>query len=963
MKDIDDLKTWTNPPSAGKRPAGTVLAGKYTILGELGKGGMGEVFLARDSSLDREVALKFLPESFYRDPAMRGRFIHEAKAAAALSHPYICSIHEVGEAEDRLFFAMEFVEGKNLRERISQGPLPLEEALLIASEIAEALRFAHEKGLIHRDIKPANVMLTKEGHAKVMDFGLAKHFVKTGLETGPAELTRTATDEGLTPGTLAYMSPEQLRGEDLDQRSDIFSFGVLLYEMLGGRHPFKGESGLTIASAILNEEPQPIAKVIEDVPEDLQKAVDRMLAKDAGKRYPSMAEVHADLKKTLEEIQGRKVRPFVKPLRLAVTAAVILAAVLGAAWLARTLFFAMPARALAFQERDWILITDFENKTGEGVFDGSLETALTVSIQQSQYVNVFPPSRVKETLKRMRRADVKKIDEAVGREVALREGIKGLLVCGIGKVGSEYLLTVKLVDPEKQTAVYSDSTRTKAQDDILGGVDALAKKIRHKLGESLAMITRQQRPLYTATTSSLEALKAYSRSIKDAGDAAFPLLHQAVELDPDFALAHAELGMKYYIGNNRVKGEEHFQKALGLLDRLTTREKLWIRALVEDWRGNRLQGIQNYVAYLEQYPDDSSAWFRLGYAYMVSTRLTEAIAAFKRMTEIDRDSAAAYVNMATCLNSLRKNEESLSVYQKAFALNPELMTGLYVNGEYGFMLVRMGRIRDAEQAFTAMISQPENWKKSRGNRSLAFLRMYEGRYAEAEEFLRKAIGLNRAAAASLNEFRDHLFLAMAFRTKRMTEAFGREMAAAEQIRSKLKIEPFFMSQLGILYARSKRLPDADRILGDVKSVVGDLLASSGISRSNQTDEAAYHRLKGEIELARGRTEDALNSFGLVASLRDFYVEDSLALAYFESGQIDKAIEHYRTFVGRSSLGSESQDDWVLAHYRLGLLFEKKGDGAEAAKSYARFLEIWKDADPNIPELADARRRLQKLGPR
>lgn len=957
---LEVSKTLTRPPTGKKWVAGTTLAGKYAVLGELGKGGMGEVYLAEDTSLDRKVALKFLPEATYQDPAMRGRFIREAKAAAALNHPYICSIHEVGEIEDKLFFAMEYVEGKTLRDRILQGPLPLAEALPIAAEIAEALRVAHDKGVIHRDIKPANIMLTNEGHAKVMDFGLAKQFVRPATDGSPAGMLLTMTDEGMTPGTPAYMSPEQLRGKTLDQRSDIFSFGIVLYEMLSGRHPFKRETGLTTVSAILSEEPQPIASIIESLPDTVQTVIARMLAKGVGERYQSMGEIHEDLRKMLADLPGPKAIKFLKPLRLALTAAVLVAAVLGAAWLAKTLFFTTPAQALAFQERDWILITDFENLTGEQVFDGSLETALTVSIQQSQYVNVFPPSRAQEALKRMRRTEVKKIEEGIGREIALREGIKGLLVCGIGKVGSDYLLTARIVDPDKQTAVFSDSSRTKNKEDILASVDELAKRVRHGLGESMAKITRQRLTLDRATTSSLEALKCYSGSRIGAGDLAIQLLKQALDLDPDFALAHAELGVKYYVDGNRVEGEVHFQMALSLMDRLTTREKLWIRALVEDWRGNRDQGIQNYKTYLAQYPDDSAAWFRLGYAQMITNQAESAVDAFKKVIEIDRDSSAGYINLATCYSLLKKNDEALANYTKGFSLSPDLETGTFVNNEFGFLLVRMGKIREAEQTFKKMTGQADKWKKPKGFRSLALLQMYQGKYAAAQENLKEAVSLNKALQSGLSEFRDHLFLAMAFWKKGQNEAFEKEIAAMDKIRSAIKLEPFFLARFGMLYARSNGPREAERILESLRSVLGDLLAASGVARSAQSDQAAFHRLKGEIELARRQYEEALSSFGMVANLRETQVEDCLGLAYLMSGNIDKAIEKYGEFLQKDVLGGEAQESWILAHYQLGILHEKKGERVEAAKYYERFLEIWKDADPDIFEVGDAKRRLAKL---
>src|SRR4030042_5573426 len=389
--DILMSKTMTSPFGRKAVVKGTTLAGKYTVLAELGRGGMGEVYLAEDTTLERKVAIKRLPEEMYQDLTARSRFIREAKAAAALDHPYICSVHEVGETENRLFFAREYVEGKTLRDRILEGPLPLKQALQIAMEIAEALQVAHEKGIIHRDIKPANIMLMEKGHAKVMDFGLAKQVMSAGQETAQAERSMTLTEEGQAPGTPAYMSPEQLKGKTLDQRSAIFSFGIMLYEILSAVHPFKKETVLTTVSAILSEEPQPIAGLIKGLPDPLQQIIRKMLAKDPGQRYQSMKDVQIDLKKVQADLTaGPRLLRFLKPLRLALTAVVLVLAVIAAAWLAKVLFFKTPAKALAFQERDWILITDFATPTGEQVFDGSLETALTVGTQQSQYVNVFP---------------------------------------------------------------------------------------------------------------------------------------------------------------------------------------------------------------------------------------------------------------------------------------------------------------------------------------------------------------------------------------------------------------------------------------------------------------------------------------------------------------------------------------------------------------------------------------------
>ena len=959
--DILAAKTMTRPSGRKSFVKGTTLAGKYTILAELGRGGMGEVYLAEDASLDRKVAIKLLPEEMYQDPMARSRFIREAKAAAALDHPYICSIHEVGETENRLFFAMEYVPGKTMRDRISEGPLPLKQALPIAEEITEALQVAHEKGMIHRDIKPANIMLTEKGHAKVMDFGLAKQVMSADKQRALADLSVTLTDEGLAPGTPAYMSPEQLHGQALDQRSDIFSFGIVLYEMLSGVHPFKKKTGLTTVSAILSDDPRPIAELIKSVPEPLQQIIGKLLAKDPSDRYQSMKDVHADLRKMHADLApAPKIMQFLKPVRLALTAVVVVLAVIAAAWLAKVLFFTTPAKALAFQERDWILIADFENKTGEQVFDGTLETALTIGIQQSQYVNVFPPSRIQETLRRMRRPDVKKVDETIGREIALREGIKGLLVCDIGKVGENYLLTARIVDPVKQTAVFSDSSRAKGKEEVLGSLDEMARRVRQALGESMTKISEQRMPLLRATTSSLEALKYYTGSRTTSGDTAFQLLKQALELDPDFAMAHAELGLRYYIGGNRVEGEKHFQKALGLLDRLTTREKLWIRAIVEDWRGNRAQGIQNYKAYLAEYPDDSGAWYRLGYAYQVSSQQLLGVEAFKKVIEIDNASSGAYVNLATCLKGLNKDEEALVNYQKAFSLSPDLATGLYINHEYGFLLVRMGKIQEARQTFEKMMAQPDNGLKAKGYRSFGLLQMYQGKYSAAQDSLKEAVILDKTLKYKLSEMREHLFLAINCNMKRQREAFEKEMAVVRMIQKEIKIDPGFLCKIGKIYARLNRLKEAGQLLENLKSLIGDVLAASGIGRSNQSDQESFYLLKGEIALAQQQFEEALNSFGMAANLGGKQLEDSFALAYLKSGNLDKSIEKYQEFLRASVLGGEGQELWVLAHYQLGKLYERKGESAQAAKYYERFLEIWKDADPGFREVEDAKKRLANL---
>lgn len=933
----------------------------YKILRMLGRGGMGEVYLAEDTSLGRNVAIKGLPEEMKQDLLARKRLMREAKAAAVLDHPYICHIHEVGEADDQPFIVMEYIEGQTLKERIKRGPLPLDEALQTAGEVAEALQEAHEKGVIHRDLKPANIMLTKQGHAKVMDFGIAARLPSSEKALTQEETLTMLTEAGTAVGTLAYMSPEQLRGQSGDQRSDIFSFGLVLYEMLTGCHPFRKDAGMTTVSAILTETPPPLVQHTRQAPEFLQRMIDKALAKNPAERYPSMKELCADLKKLSADLHsGARPMRFLRALWMRVTALVFGFAALALAWLVIGHYFRSPAAALSFQERDWILITDFENLTGEQVFDGTLETALTVSIQQSQYVNVFPRSRVWETLKRMRKENVTKLDENLAKDVALREGIKGLLACNISKIGEDYLLAVRVIDPATQAMVYSQSTRASGKENILGSLDKLSETIRQKLGESLAQISRQRVPLLQATTSSLEALKSLTEARRIGGSTGIELLKQAIDLDPDFALAHADLGVQYYINNNRGQGEWHFKKALSLLDRLTAREKLWIRAAVEDWRGNRDQGIENYKAYLAQYPDDSLGWFRLGYAYQITDRPSLGVEAFRRVIEIDSSSAAASVNLASCYSLMGRNEEAIENYEKAFGLDPLMATGLYVNHEYGFLLVRLGQIQKAEQNFERMLSTDDVGKKARGHRSLALLNMYRGKYSMAGDHFSQAVLLDQTSKFLLSEMRDRLFLAGVHRMKGRAGDSEREMKAVQQILNKLKVEPTFLYFSARVFARNGKLREAARLLDELKARLGDVLASSSVNRSDQSDQDYYNLLRGEVELAQGHYDQAVSLFKVAGQLRDGLALECQAYASRQAGNLDDAIGKYQEFLLRDALGGEAQEPWILAHYELGSLYEKKGRMDEAVKYYQKFLDIWREADPDLAILSEARQRLAGL---
>ena len=910
---------------------------RYRVLSAIGQGGMGEVYLAEDLSLGRKVALKFLPAGHAGDDAARQRLLREAQSAASLDHPFICKVYEVGVSDDHPFIAMEYVEGTTLNDRLASGALPLQEGVRLAAEIAEAVDFAHARRIVHRDLKPHNIMLTADGHVKVMDFGIAKR-----LTSGDADLSTivggmTATGEII--GTPAYMSPEQLRGEPVDARSDVFAFGLVLYEMLTGTHPYRKTTTIETASAILND-PQPsLTDRLTAAPALLAHVVDRCLAKSPGKRYQSLGDVRTEL-----EAVGRPVTPAVrevqKPRRRWIVAAVLAVVLAGTALVLWRWPDSLPfsQNALAFQARDWILLADFENLTQEPVFDRSLKLAMEVGIAQSQFVNVFPAARVNEALQRMQKK-VDRLDAALASEVAEREGVRGVLACSIAKVGAQYLITAQLIDPKSKSNALTDSERAAGQEQVLAALDKLATRLRRRLGESLNALSTTTVPLPQATTPSLEALKLYTDSFRASQrDAGTELLREALKLDDGFALAHAELGHRSYLTGARAQrliGEEHFVKALSLADRLTPRERLWITALAEDARGNRERAVDAYRNYLERYQDDSRAWFRLGWTLMAGLgQHKPAEEAFRRVIAINSSDSSAYVNLATTLAGQRQYQAAREAYQTSFDITPGMLTETFVNHEYGFVLVRAGDLDGAAAAFRKMkeVVEPRD-RKARGLRSLALLEMYRGRYSSAIDELRQSVLLHQTYKFAVSEFRDRLFLARALEAKGMTADARAEVSAARELAVRQTFGPEWLTALGRFDARSGRAREARQILTLVEKVAGNTLTESSVNRNLQQDQLQLMELKGEIARAEGRFDEGVTLLQSAAGGRSNDAIYGLASALQGAGRLEDAAREYQRLLDRQPLGNEAQEDWLAAHVRLGEVFERMKRPADARQQY------------------------------
>ena len=940
----------------------TALAGRYILERELGHGGGGTVFLAHDVRHERHVAMKVLRPEVAATIGVE-RFLREIRFAARLQHPHILPLHDSGEANGFLYYVMPYVEGESLRERLTrERQLPLEDALRITREVADALSYAHARGVVHRDIKPENILL-QSGHALVADFGIARAID----DAVPANQTA----QGVIVGTPVYMSPEQASGgRDVDGRSDVYSLACVLYEMLAGDPPFEETSLQALIAAHLVSVARPISVIRDTVPMHIEAAIAKALAKGRADRFATATQFSEAL--TIEmpawiSSPGRTItsRPAIGarggsrrwfrlstwPFWLRWSAGVLAVALIAIGGL-----FLAPPRSIASTPNATILIADVRNVTGDPLFDRSLTEAFTTGVQQSSIVSVFPRSRLRQTLQRMRRAELDTVvDEALAREVAQREGIHIVLVGEISQVGGTYSLTARLVDSDSGSTLRVEEARARSKTEVLDALDAITRKLRRDLGESFRSVRAHGLALPKATTNSLEALKRYADGNR-AWDAARrteakELWESAIALDPSFAMAHAQLGGWYYFNNDRPNGEAHFTKALAALDRLTDRERLWIRSKAEGWRGNRGEAINILQILVQQYPDDQAAWFNLGYELMRAQRFRESLEAYQHLLAMDSLHATAYINVAVSHEGLGEFDKAVTAYRKAFTIRPELRTQDFTNHEFGQALIRAGHGQEARENYAVML-QGDQTMQLKGRRSLALVDMLEGRYDDAEKQLREAVLLAQAQKAPTTELRNRLYLAAIYDEQGNKPALREQLDAVYRIFQSSYIEPGFLLYAGLTMLRG----------GDVGRTT-EMLDSMArrANPSNAWDQADVNQMRGELVLRRGRTDSALALFNLAYKEQASGVRlASLAAGLERAGNYRDAIAQYRQIERERDVGWEAQEAYAMAEYHIARLHESLGDAPSAMKAYEAFLETWKGADDDLRAVRDARSRLERI---
>jgi serine/threonine protein kinase/tetratricopeptide (TPR) repeat protein len=940
----------------------------YRIVGKAGAGGMGVVYKAEDIRLHRFVALKFLPAAVARDAAALLRFQREARAASALNHPNICTVYDVGEQDGRACLVMEYLEGTTLKERITERPVGIEDLVRLGVEIAEALEAAHAEGITHRDIKSANIFLTHRGVAKVLDFGLAQVasiWSPGGDATAGLTVTVDAhvTKIGSVLGTVAYMSPEQVRAEPLDVRTDLFSFGVVLYEMATGTLPFLGDSSAVVSASILHDAPIPPARLNPGVPAEVARIIDKCLEKDRDLRYQHASDIRADLQRVKRETDSGRVPSRAEPVVTTVTRwKMIVSAAAGLVALSVAGYFYLH-RAPALTDKDTIVVADFENKTDDPVFDDTLRRGLAVELQQSPFLNLISDRQVQQQLVLMGQPKEARLTSDVAQQICERTASAIVLEGSIASLGSQYVLGLRARNCNAGNILDQEQIQAAKREDVLNSLSEIARKLRTRLGESRATVETHSMPLAEATTPSLEALKAYSTGMKldlsSGFPASIPFFRRAVEIDPTFAFAYANLGLSYG-GVDSVASAQSATRAWQLRDHVSDRERFFIDFTYDrQVTGNLEKAYETLELWLQTYPRSSEKPGPLdllgGMATHGTGRYERAIEAEQIQIADDPDFLFGYANLATAYFFSGRFEEGERVLRRATERkleNPNLLMTQYniavlkgdkdqmdrtvalAKGKHGaehpmanveaLALARSGRITLARQS---------------SSRAIDLAGQEGGREAVASYQAARAVW--EATCGNAAEGKKNAIAALALSNARDVEyTAGLALAlSGDASRSELLADDLEQRFPEDTFARFTYVPV--------------LRASSALEHGKPTDSVEHLRIALPYELAVNGLNFAHYYLG---GLHSAYVRGEALVAahrYPEAVAEFQKILDYRGIVGLDPIGA-------LAHVQLGRAFALSGDLAKSKTAYQDFLALWKDADPDIPILTQARAEYARL---
>ncbi len=913
--------------------------GRYKVISQIGSGGMGDVFLAEDSELERKVALKILPEKFSVDSEGLNRFKQEAKAASALNHPNIITVYEIGEIDGANFMATEFIDGKTLRERMDSGRISFDEVLSIITQTAEALSAAHSAGIVHRDIKPENIMIRPDGYVKILDFGLAKLTENNNPQAEAEDATRkmVKTNPGVVMGTVNYMSPEQARGKEIDARSDVFSFGIVLYEILTGKVPFEGETVTDILAAIISSEPVSLTGMAPHLPKELQRITGKTLKKDRGQRYQSTRDLLNDLKDLHDELRlEAKLEQTAVPDKSGATSPDI-----------------PSSQTTSGGNKDALLLTEFENSTGEPIFDQTLKQALAFSLAQSPFLDIFPDTKVRETLGLMGRSTSDRVTKELGYEICLRQRLKAFITGSISSFGTVYVLTLEAVNARSGESLGRQFEQVSSREEVLVALGKAATGLREQLGESLSSIEKYDMPVEYATTSSLEALEFFTLGYEQQNMGktleSIPFYRKALEFDPNFASVYSGLAVIYANTNQWKLATEMTIKAYELRDSVSENEKLRITYFYYKFvTGEIDKAIDTLDLWRKTYPSHVVAAINLADCYERVGQSEKAVAAAREGMRLDTTNAVVYMNLAESLLSLDSYKQVKEVCQQAFDKN--------LDGDYFHMILH--NVAFIENNPDAM-AEHRGWFDGRTDEYLALnlqtgTAAFKGQWRTAQDSAKRAIDLAKRSDA--REVAAYYAAEQAVRIVFWSSGQGLPSEDESQLKAVIKTQ----TNNALKLERSS----------PVLSLCAIALAIAGLSSEARSliDELKDDRpkdtlirelwlpaIRASLELQNGRVREAIEELEITERYEreaDFYPQYLRGLAYLSLGKKKSAVNEFEKIL------SHRGESPLSSIYPLAQLGKARAMNDKA--EYEKFFDLWNEADDDMPALAAAKKEFKGL---
>src|SRR5215831_2592327 len=956
----------------------------YRVLSVLGEGGMGIVYEAEDTRLGRHVALKLLPDNLPHDPTAFQRLQREARAACRLNHPNICTIHEIEEDDGRPVIVMELLEGESLKVRLGGGrPIPLAEALDLGIQLADAVQAAHTLGIIHRDIKPANIFLTRQGSPKILDFGLAK--LAAGAQFGEHgaaaldEMEESLTTVGAILGTASYMSPEQARGDPLDTRTDIFSLGVVLYLMTTGEQPFQRKNRVLTLDAILNSQPKLPSDLNPALPVELDTIVAKALAKDHEQRYQTAGELRDALWRLKSSLPATQSSPIsyrnfaavhpgsnsdavtvgdraAPPSPVAETGRrlrnwkLIVPGTLVAIGLAVAGVLFYSHRSTALTEKDDIVLADFDNKTGDPVFDDTLKQALAVDLGQSPFLNIVSDRKVMATMRLMGRAADQPVTGEVAHELCQRVGSKAMLAGSISALGNDYVIGLNAINCASGEMLVRQQVEARGKEQVLKALGNAANDTRHKLGESLTSMRQFDTPIEEATTSSLEALKAYSMARRAAyakGDvAAIPYYQSALELDPNFALAYRGLEVSYVNLGQTTRALYNMKKAFDLRERVSEHERYAITArYYSDFTGELEKANRTYGLFAQSYPRDFLATLNLADNYMRLGQWQKALGSQEESLKKEPNSAASNSNLAWIQLALDRPDDARTTLEQALSrhidsvfLRLALYQTAFVKGDNKKM--------EEQLAWAAERVGEEDWLLSAESDTEA----YFGHLSKARELSKQAVtlGIHADAQETAALWQANAALREAeFGNVNPARQYAQAALALVEGKAVESVAALTFARVGDTAQAAKLAEKLNEDFPQDTVIQGywlpSIRAAIELHENNHSKAIEILQASTPYELCQSQPFQLGMLYPIYLRGQAYLLAHRGAEA---AAEFQKIVDH-RGIVLNFPLGA-------LAHLGLARAYLLEGDKTKAGAAYQNFFGLWKDADTDTPMYRQAK---------